>query len=160
MDSTPKWVKYVVRLTEEERARLRTMVHGGRCAATTLKHAWVLLKADADGPGWADPEIARAYEVSLSTVHRIREAFVEEGLDAALVRKKPTGRHYRKLDGAQEARLLALACSRPPEGRARWTLRLLADKLVELEIVDSISPNCVRETLKKTNCGRTSRTTG
>ena len=86
----------------------------------------------------------------LSTIHRIRQAFVQEGLEEALYRKKPTGRQYRKLDGAEEARLIAVACSKPPGGRARWTLQLLADKLVELEIVDSISHECVRSTLKKT----------
>jgi transposase len=89
-------------------------------------------------------------EVGLSTVHRVRQAYVEQGLEAALHRKRPAGRQYRKLDGAQEARLIALACSPPPEGSNRWTLRLLADQLVALEVVASISPECVRATLKKT----------
>ena len=93
-------------------------------------------------------------ESSESTVHRVRQAFVEEGLVEALYRKKPTGRQYRKLDGDQEARLIAVACSAAPEGRTCWTLRLLADKLVELQVVEDISPECVRTTLKKTNCSR------
>ena len=149
-----KEVKFVVRLTAEERQQLLGMIKTGKRAASVLLRARVLLKADADGPNWSDPEIAEALEVSLSTIHRVRQAFVEESLQAALERKKPTGRQYRKLDGAQEARLLAVACSKPPSGRARWTLQLLADKLVELEIVDSISRDCVRKTLKKTSSNR------
>jgi transposase len=155
MAENPQWVKFVVRLTEAERAELQHMVDEGKRAGSVLKRAWVLLKADADGPNWHDPDIAEAYGVSLSTVHRVRQAFVEESLDAALYRKKPAGRQFRKLDGAQEARLLAIACSRPPAGRKRWTLQLLADRLVELKIVDAISDECVRTTLKKTNSSRT-----
>src|SRR6476469_11218792 len=128
MAKTPQWVKFVVRLTDDERDRLRRLVDEGKRAGSVLKRAWVLLKADADGPHWKDPQIAEAYGVSLSTIHRIRQAFVEEGLDAALYRKKPTGRQYRKLDGAQEAQLLAIACGRPPAGRKGWTIRLLADR--------------------------------
>ena len=104
----------------------------------------------AGGPGWADDRIVEAVECGASTVYRVRRAFVEEGLPAALLRKKPTGRQYRKLDGAQEARLSALACGAPPDGRATWTLRLLADRLIELDVVEAISPECVRMTLKKT----------
>jgi transposase len=130
-------------------------VDEGKRAGSILKRAWVLLKADADGPNWRDPEISEAFGVSLSTVHRVRQAFVEESLDAALYRKRPTNRQYRKLDGAQEAKLLAIACSQPPTGRKRWTLQLLADRLVQLEIVDTISYECVRNTLKKTNSNRT-----
>ncbi len=115
-----------------------------------------MLKADvsAGGPGWDDDRIAEAVECGASTVYRVRQAFVEQGLEAALFRKKPTGRQYRKLDGAQEARLIALACGAPPEGRASWTLCLLADRLVELQVVESISPECVRTTLKKTHSSR------
>jgi transposase len=160
MAKKPQWVKFIVRLTDDERDRLRRLVDDGRRAGSVLKRAWVLLKADADGPAWHDPEIARAFELSLSTVHRVRQAFVEDGLDEALFRKKPTGRQYRKLDGAQEAQLVAIACSQPPAGRKRWTLRLLADRLVELDVVDAISGECVRTTLKKTNSSRTARTTG
>ena len=150
-----KEIKYIVRLHAEERQQLHQLVNTGNRAAATIVKAQVLLKADADGPAWSDPEICEAFDVSLSTIHRIRQAFVEEGLEAALYRKKPTGRQYRKLDGAEEARLIAVACSKPPSGRSRWTLRLLADKLVELEIVDSISHECVRNTLKKTTSSPT-----
>jgi hypothetical protein len=99
-------------------------------------------------------------DTSASTVHRVRQAFVAQGLEAALVRKHPTGRQYRKLDGLQEAQLIAVACSAPPAGRARWTLKLLADKLVELDIVDAISAECVRTTLKKTRSNRGSTNSG
>ena len=117
-----------------------------------LSHARILLKADAGagGPGWDDGRIADAVECGASTVYRVRQAFVEQGLMAALLRKKPTGRQYCKLDGVKAAQLIALACGTPPEGRRRWTLRLLADRLVELAVVESISPECVRMTLKKT----------
>jgi transposase len=155
MTRQPQWVKFIVRLTDDERQQLQQMVDQGQRAGSVLKRAWVLLRADADGPNWKDPEIAEAYGLSLSTVHRARQAFVEEGLDAALYRKKPTGRQYRKLDGAQEAQLLALACRRPPAGRKRWTLQLLADRLVELKVVGAISHECVRQTLKKTNSSHT-----
>lgn len=148
--------KYMVRLTADERAQMEDLIRTGKRAASVLIHARILLKADAgeSGPDWDDEQIAEAVECGASTVYRVRRAFVEEGLAAALFRKKPTGRQYRKLDGAQEARLIALACSAPPEGQANWTLRLLADRLVELEVVDAISPECVRTTLKKTNSNR------
>ena len=148
--------KYIVRLTAEERAELDELIRTGKRAASVLIHARLLLKADAGtgGPGWDDARIVEAVECGASTVYRVRQAFVEEGLTAALFRKKPTGRQYRKLDGAQEARLIALACGAPPAGRGRWTLRLLADRLVELDVVESISPECVRMTLKKTNSSR------
>jgi hypothetical protein len=144
--------KFIVTLTPEERHLLTLLVSTGKAAASKLAHARILLKADAapGGPAWTDARIAAALDVSDSTIYRVRQAFVEDGLEAALVRKRPTGRQYRKLDGAQEARLITLACSRPPAGRDHWTLRLLADKLVELAVVDSISPECVRMTLKKT----------
>jgi transposase len=144
-------VKYVVRLHPAEHAQLLALVNTGRATAVKLLHARILLKANvgADRPPWTDAEIAAALDTSASTVHRVRQAFVEQGLEAALSRKRPTGRQYRKLDGAQEAQLLAVACSAPPEGGVRWTLRLLADKLVELDIVATISTECVRTTLKK-----------
>lgn len=155
MTEQPQWVKFIVRLTAAERTDLQRLVDEGKRAGSVLKRAWVLLKADADGPNWSDPQIAEAYCISLSTIHRVREAFVEQGLEAALYRKKPTGRQYHKLDGAQEAKLLAIACSQPPAGRKRWTLQMLADRLVALQIVDTISGECVRTTLKKTNSSRT-----
>jgi transposase len=149
-------VKFVVRLGPEERQQLLDLVGKGKRAASVLTRARILLKADAGeaGPSWDDAAVAEAVETSESTVHRVRQAFVEEGLEEALHRKKPTGRQYRKLDGDQEARLIAVACSPAPQGRTCWTLRLLADKLVELQVVDGISPECVRTTLKKTNCSR------
>jgi len=154
--------KYIVRLTDEERMRLIELISTGRWAASVLTRARVLLKADASegGPDWSDQEIAEAVETSLSSVHRVRQAFVEEGLAAALARQRPTGRQYRKLDGAQEARLVALTCSAPPEGRVRWTLQLLADRLVALEVVDAIGRECVRTTLKKTTSSRGRRSSG
>ena len=143
--------EYVVRLDAAERAFLTDFVSTGVAAARALTHARILLQADAGpaGPGWTDERIAEALQVSVSTVERVREALVEAGLDAALWRRRPPARP-RKLDGAAEAHLIALACSTPPEGRARWTLRLLAGRLVELDVVESICPETVRQTLKKT----------
>jgi len=148
--------KFIVKLTAEERQTLTQLTTTGRAAAATLRHACILLKADAaaEGGSWTDNRIAEAFDVSLSTIARARKEFVGHGLEAALYRKKPTGRHYRKLDGYQEARLIGVACSTPPQGQARWTLALLADKLVELAVVESISAECVRATLKKTTSSR------
>jgi transposase len=148
--------KYIVELNEEERQQLSTLMTTGRAAAAKLLHARILLKADVrEGSRcWTDAEIAVALDTSESTVHRVRQAFVAQGWEAALSRQRPTGRQYRKLDGAQEARLTALACSAPPAGRAQWTLKLLADKLVALDVVDTISAECVRTTLKKTTSNR------
>jgi transposase len=145
--------RYIVRLTEAERLQLEEMLSKGRHAAATAARARILLKADEGeaGPGWKDGEIVRALDTSLSTVHRVRQEFVESGLETALYRRKPTAHRPRKLDGAQEARLIALACGAAPEGRARWTLKLLAQRMVELEVVPSLSAECVRTTLKKTN---------
>ena len=155
-------LKYMVRLHPEEHAQLLTLVNTGRAAAVKLLHARILLKADVstDSRPWTDAEIADALDTSASTVHRVRQACIEQGLEAALSRKRPTGRQYRKLDGAQEAQLLAVACSAPPEGSVRWTLKLLADKLVELDIVDTISTECVRTTLKKMRSNHGSSSTG
>jgi transposase len=145
--------KYIVKLTEEERATLRALISKGTAAARTLTHARILLKADAseDGPGWTDEAIRDAFEVSLRTVERVRQRCVEEGLVAAL-RPKPASRtRPRKLDGRQEAHLIALVCGDAPEGSARWTLRLLAETMVELGHVESVSHETVRQTLKKTS---------
>lgn len=155
-----KQVKYVVRLEAEERQQLMDLVAKGKRAAAVLTRARILLKGDAGNEDWNDEAIVEALDVSLSTVHRVRQAFVEEGLESALYRKKPTDRQYRKLDGDQEARLVALACSTPPAGRARWTLQLLADQLVALKVVDAISGECVRTTLKKTTSSRGWRNSG
>ena len=150
--------KYKVTLTAAERQALQALVTKGKGAAKKLMHARILLKADAaaDGPAWTDDRIAEAVAVNRSTVEHVRQRFVEQGLEAALVRKKQDRpSRERKLDGAGEARLIALACSKPPQGRAAWTLRLLADQLVELEIVDTISTETVRQVLKKTSSSRT-----
>lgn len=148
--------KYVVRLTEEERAGLEDLTRRGRVAVARVKHAWILLKADegAGGPGWPDKQIREAYGVSWSMIARVREKLVDEGLEAALSRKKAEHSPTLKVDGEREARLIALACSAPPEGRVRWTLRLLADKMVELEYVDELSHETVRRVLKKTKSSR------
>lgn len=143
--------KYIVRLSEEERADLEKLISSGSNAARKLNHARILLKADADGSHWTDEQIKEALDTSISTIERVREAFVEEGLEAALNQKRPQKAKEGKLDGEQEAHLIALACSPSPEGRKRWTLRLLADKMVALEYVDSLSYETVRQTLKKTN---------
>jgi transposase len=149
--------KYVVRLTPEEHAQLLPLTRRGKVAARTLLHARILLKADSgpEAPAWSDEAIGEALEVHATTVARVRQRFVEEGLEAAL-RPQPTRRQYaRKLDGAAEAHLIALACSPAPEGRVQWTLRLLANRLVELEHVGSVSHETVRRTLKKTSYSRT-----
>jgi transposase len=149
--------KYKVTLTAEERNSLQGLIAAGKASAQKLAHARILLKADAapGGPAWIDARIAEAVEIDVTTVERVRERFVEQGLEAALVRKKQDRpSRERKLDGQAEARLVALACSDPPRGRARWTLRLLADKLVELEVVDTVSTETVRQALKKTNSSR------
>ncbi len=145
--------KYIVTLTEEERRMLQEMLSRGKAAARKLMHARILLKGDAavGGPGWNDEAIAEALEVGRATVERVRKEFVEEGLDAALDRRPPRRQYRRRLDGDGEAHLVALACQEPPEGRSRWTLRLLADRMVQLEYVDQISYQTVRRTLKKTN---------
>ena len=144
--------KYIVTLMEEERRMLQEMLSRGKAAARKLMHARILLKADAaaGGPAWEDPSIAEALEVGRATVERARKQFVEEGLEAALERRKPRRVYARKLDGDGEAHLVALACQEPPEGRSRWTLRLLADRMVQLEYVDQLSYQTVRRTLKKT----------
>src|SRR3712207_3836181 len=138
--------KYVVRLTEEERARLRTLVGGGSAPARRLTHARILLKANQGeaGPGWTDRFIATALEVGRAIVAGVRQRYVTEGLEAALRHKAPDQEYQRAIDGAQEAHLLALACSAPPEGGTRWSLRLLAARLVALEVVDSVSHETVR----------------
>jgi len=145
--------KYIVTLTQPERQILQAMLSRGRAAARKLMHARILLKADASegGPGWGDDDIAQGLEVGRATVERVRREFVEEGFDAALERRKPRRQYVRKLDGDGEAHLIALACSKAPEGRSRWTLRLLADRMVVLEQVDHLSYETVRGVLKKTN---------
>ncbi len=145
--------KYIVRLSDKERAELGELVNKGRAAAYKRKHAQILLKADIaedSGPGWADQRIAEAYSVGVRTVERIRERLCTQGFDAALERAKGSGKQ-RKTDGAQEAHLVALVCGSPPEGYRQWTLRLLTDQFVELGYIDSISHETVRQLLKKRN---------
>lgn len=148
--------KYRVTLTEAEREELQQLIRAGKTAARTQSHARILLKADSgpEGPAWTDEAIHEALEVSRSTIARVRERFVEEGLDAALYSKHWGQPKPRKLDGEQEAHLIALACSTPPEGYRRWTLRLLAEAMVEREEVETLSHETVRQTLKKTNSSR------
>ena len=149
--------RYLVTLTPEEREQLAGLLSAGKRSALTLARARILLKADqADGgPAWPDERIAEALDCGVRTVERVRQRFVERGLEVALGRKKQDRpSRERKLDGRAEARLIALACSQPPDGRAAWTLQLLADKLVELRVVDSVCDETVRRVLKKTRSSR------
>lgn len=149
--------KYPVILSETEREQLGQLIASGTAPARKLTHARILLKADqgTEGPVWVDEKVADAVEVSQPTVARVRKQYVKEGLQAALNRRPPNREYQRKLDGEQEARLIALACSEPPQGQARWSLRVLADKLVELEVVEGVSYQTVRRTLKKTSSNLT-----
>ena len=153
--------KYIIRLTQAEREWLRDLVKKGKAAAYRIKHANILLKADADGPAWIGKRIAEAFGCHVRTVENVRRRCVLQGLEAALERKEQARpRRERKLDGEGEARLIALACSESPEGRDRWTLELLADQLVRLEVVDSICAQTVRRTLKETNSNPTVSSAG
>jgi transposase len=144
--------KYIVELTIEERKRLEELIDTGKAAKYKIRYAQMLLLAEQGehGVGWPDEQIAKAYRAHRTTVEHLRKRFVEQGLEGALERQKRHN-YARKLDGEGEARLIALACSQAPQGRGRWTLRLLADKLVELNVVDEISYGTVRRTLKKTS---------
>ena len=144
--------KYIVRLTEQERLTLTDMVSKGKMAAYKIKHANILLKVDADGPDWCDRRVAEAFSCVVKTVFNVRQRFVEQGIEAALERKKrETPPNEPILDGEKEARLLQIACSEPPAGYAKWSLRLLAKELVALDIVETISPPTVMRALKKMN---------
>ena len=143
--------KYRVTLTPEEREQLTAIVSKGKAAARAVTHARILLKADeAEGPAWTDAAVCAALDVGLCTVMRVRQRFVEEGLDAALRPRPSSHVQARKLDGYLEAQLVTLACSEAPEGHARWSLRLLADRFVQLGHVEEISHETIRQTLKKT----------
>lgn len=148
--------RYRVTLEESEREHLRSLLTSGRHAARKLLHAQILLLSDrsAEGPGLTVEEVRRVLPTSPSTIERVRKSFVEEGLEAALVRKAPNRVYERILDGDAEAKLTALACSKPPDDRESWSVRLLADHLVALEIVPSVSPSTVQRTLKKTRSSR------
>ena len=150
--------KYVVKLSAAERERLDTLIQKGKHPARQLTRARVLLKADAGeaGEAWSDSRIAAALDIAVSNIARIRQQLVEQGVDSVLTPKRsPASARPRIFDGAAEAKLTALACSEPPKGRARWTLRLLEDKVVELNIVDRVSDNTIGRTLKKTCSNRT-----
>ncbi len=152
---------YVVRLTQAHRDHLERLVRKGKAHARKLLYARILLKADADGPDrWTDERIAEALKVSTATVARERRRFCEERLEVALMPKKPGRPRRRVLDGRAEAHLVALLCSDPPEGRERWSMRLLADRMVELGHVESVSYETVRRTLKKTVSSHTSSVSG
>jgi len=146
--------KYIVKLSNDERDKLKKMIKSGRGPAQMFTRARILLKADQGeyGPSWGDEKISEALDVTVQTVERVRKQLVEEGFDAVLSRRQYTQKVSRKkIDGDVEAHLIALSCSEPPEGYARWTLRLLANKVVELGYIDKISHEAVRQTLKKTN---------
>lgn len=145
--------KYKVILSDDERDGLESLISTGKAAARKLAHARVLLACDEteEQRGASDTEVAQQIHVSRATVERIRKAFVEEGLEGALNAKRPRKTRPTKFDGESEARLIAVACSEPPQGQIRWTLKLLADELVELNVFDSVSTEAVRRTLKKTN---------
>ena len=159
--------KYQVKLTPSEREQLHNLIHVGTAPAAALSHARILLKADVapGGPAWKDERISDALEVSVRTVVRVRQAFAYTGLNGTIYRKKPSGPRSRKLDGELEAHLIALVCSPPPEGRARWSVRLLSDEFVKLGEVseiglESISRETIRQTLKKTRLSPGSENNG
>jgi transposase len=160
---SPSVKRYVVRLSAEERRRLEAMLGKGKSSAQRLLKARILLKADAseDGEGWSDGRIIDALSTSVSMVYRVRKQWVEEGLEAVLSRKAPDAPARRRIfDGEKEARLIALACSKPPEGHVRWSLRLLESKVVEFGIVTAASDSTIQRALKKTLFSRTAANTG
>ena len=155
--------KYVVKLSDAEREQLNTLIRSGKHRARQLVRARILLKADASeaGESWSDSQIAGALETTVNTVARTRQRLVEEGFEAALTHKhSPASARPRIFDGAAEAKLIALACSKPPKGRARWTLKLLETAVVELNIVDRASDNTIGRTLKKTRSSLTGKSSG
>jgi len=155
-------IKYRVNLTEEERELLRKLVQKGNTAGYRIRHAQLLLALDEipANQSWTDEKIAKAYDVHIRTIGILRKRFVEEGFEAALERKKRKTPPWIKIDGEAEARIIALTCSAPPEGRSRWTLQLLADKAVELGILDSISDHGIGDLLKKTSLSHGYRKNG
>jgi len=143
-------IRYAIDLTDAERAALREILSKNKVKRSTLINAYILLKADRSC-GWTNADIAAAYDVSTKKVEQLKKRFVEEGFEATLYRKPVSNTHRRKITGDEEAHLIALCCSQAPEGRERWTLRMLADKMVELDIVDAVSHETIRRTLKKMN---------
>ena len=152
--------KYIVTLTDEELRRLETLSQTGKTSAYIITHARILLKANTAQPGgsWCDLDISAALDVGTATVERLRQQFVEEGFEACLSRK--TRVYTRLLDGNQEAHLIAIACSSPPDGQSRWTLRLLSERLIEMGYVDKVSYETVRQTLKKMSLSLGAKTVG
>jgi hypothetical protein len=145
--------KYIVKLTETERSQLKELISSGEASARQIRRAYILLKSDSsvEGPNWGYQAICDAFEVSSLTVYNVRKNYTEGGLKRAILRKKPDRVYERRLDGEDEAHLIALACSEPPDGYERWSLRLLQDRMIRLEIVENISHETIRQTLKKTN---------
>lgn len=145
--------KYFVELTQAERSQLKDLISSGEASAREIRRAYILLKSDSspDGPAWKYQAICEAYEVSSLTVYNVRKNYTEGGLERAILRKKPDRVYERRLDGEGEAQLITLACSQPPDGYQSWSLRLLQDRLVRLEIVENISHETIRQTLKKTS---------
>jgi hypothetical protein len=145
--------KYIVKLPESERLQLKELVSCGEASARQIRRAYILLKSDsnAGGPSWDYRSICNAYDVSPLTVYNVRKNYCQGGLERAILRKKPDRVYERRLDGEGEAHLIALACSEAPDGYDRWSLRLLKDRLIRLEIVENISHETIRQTLKKTN---------
>lgn len=145
--------RYKVTLSEEERQKLEQITKNGKSAAAKINHAYILLKADENQEegGWKDQSISDIFNISIRTIERVRQRFIEDGLENALVPRPRQTLKLKKLDGETEAHLIAIACSSPPEGRSRWTLRLLADQIVTMGYVESISHESVRQSLKKTN---------
>jgi transposase len=152
-------IRYAVDLTDIERAKLREIISKNKAKRSTIMNAYILLKADRPC-GWTNTDIAAAYEVSTKKVEQLKKRFVDEGFEAALYRKPVTNAHRRKMTGDEEAHLIALYCSQAPEGHERWTLRMLADKMVELDIIDSVSHETMRRTLKKMNLNLGKRQNG
>ena len=143
-------IRYAIDLTDAERAALREVLAKNKVKRSTIINAYILLQADRSC-GWTNTDIASAYDVSTKKVEQLKKRFIEEGFEAALYRKPVTNAHRRTITGDEEAHLIALCCSQAPEGRERWTLRLLADKMVELDVIASVSHETIRRTLKKVN---------
>src|SRR5205823_4968603 len=152
-------IRYAVDLIVTERAALREIISKNKAKRSTIINAYILLKADRSC-GWTNADIAAAYEVSTKKVEQLKKRFVEEGFEAALSRKPVTNAHRRKITGDEEAHLRALCCSQAPEGHERWTLRMLADKMVELDMADAVSHETIRRTLKKMNLNPSKRKNG
>ena len=145
--------KYIIKLTDTERSQLKEMISSGEASARQIRRAYILLKSDGsdNGPSWNYQAICDAFDVSSLTVYNVRKNYIEGGLKRAILRKKPDRVYERRLDGEGEARLVALACSEPPDGYESWSLRLLQDRLIRLEVVENISHETIRQTLKKTS---------